>query len=185
MQNITVPGLNYVPNYIDAQEQNRLLKIIDQQPWLTDLKRRVQHYGYRYDYKTRSIDPTMFLGALPDWILPCVNRLHADGFMEQVADQAIINEYQPGQGISSHIDCEPCFGNIIVSLTLGSTCVMVYSKGSAKLELLLEPGSIVVMRDEARHAWKHAIPARKSDTLNGVLYERTRRVSLTFRNIIK
>lgn len=43
---ITIPGLHYCSGHIDKTEQQKLLYIIEQQPWLTDLKRRVQHYGY-------------------------------------------------------------------------------------------------------------------------------------------
>ena len=31
---------------------------MDARPWLSDLKRRVQHYGYKYDYRARAIDHT-------------------------------------------------------------------------------------------------------------------------------
>lgn len=47
---IHISGLTYIPNFITATEHDLLLPQIDQQPWLTDLKRRVQHYGYKYDY---------------------------------------------------------------------------------------------------------------------------------------
>lgn len=42
-----IPGLQYLPDYIIRQEHDQLLALIDQQPWLDTLKRRVQHYGYR------------------------------------------------------------------------------------------------------------------------------------------
>ena len=42
-----IPGLNYIPNYISKEEEHVLLDLIDKQPWLSDLKRRVQHYGYK------------------------------------------------------------------------------------------------------------------------------------------
>jgi len=51
----SIPGLNYIPEYISAQQENELIYIIDAQPWITELKRRVQHYGWRYDYKARDI----------------------------------------------------------------------------------------------------------------------------------
>jgi hypothetical protein len=50
-----ISGLTYIPDFITPIQETKLLNIIDQQPWLTDLKRRVQHYGYKYDYKSRSI----------------------------------------------------------------------------------------------------------------------------------
>jgi len=123
----TVPGLHYAPNYVDSPEQDELLAIIDQQPWLTDLKRRVQHYGYRYTYTHRTVDSSLFLGPLPSWAATVANRLQREGYVTQTPDQLIINEYEPGQGISSHIDCVPCFDDTIVSISLGSPCVMVFT----------------------------------------------------------
>ena len=184
--NYDIPGLQYLPNYLSPDEQAKLLSIVDQQPWITDLKRRVQHYGYRYDYKSRSIDTTMFLGALPDWAHAIAQRVQADGFALAVPDQLIVNEYQPGQGIASHIDCLPCFGDTILSLSLGSPCVMLFSsiRDSREIPVLLEPGSLVVMKGDARHVWKHGILPRKTDNYDGQSITRGRRVSLTLRNVI-
>ncbi len=38
-----IDGLHYIPDYISVDEEEALLKAIDQQSWMTDLKRRVQH----------------------------------------------------------------------------------------------------------------------------------------------
>ncbi|MFW2448248.1 MAG: alpha-ketoglutarate-dependent dioxygenase AlkB [Qipengyuania pacifica] len=100
-------------------------------------------------------------------------------------DQVIINEYQPGQGISAHIDCQPCFGETIASLSLLSACVMRFAsqKSSRHMDLLLQPDSLLVMAGEASHDWTHAIPARKTDLVEGRKSRRTRRISLTFRQM--
>ena len=182
----TISGLRYLPDYVSVDEETALLATIDQQPWLTDLKRRVQHYGYRYDYLSKRVDASLRLGNLPAWADALAARMFADGLTPERLDQAIINEYQPGQGIASHIDCEPCFGNTILSLTLGSTCVMTFThvKTQRQVPMLLERGSLVVMQGEARHEWKHGIAARKSDEFNGRIYQRGRRVSITLRTVI-
>jgi alkylated DNA repair dioxygenase AlkB len=181
-----IPGLHYVSNYLATEEQLDLLATIDQQPWLHDLKRRVQHYGYRYDYTRRSIDGSLYLGALPVWSQPFADRLVRDRWSARPLDQLIINEYLPGQGIASHIDCVPCFDDTIISLSLGSACVMNYThtSDSTIIPVLLEPGSLVVMTGESRYKWKHGIAARKTDTYQGQTLIRTRRISLTFRTII-
>src|SRR5262245_18798831 len=116
----TIPGLIYVPEYLNADREQDLIEVIDRQPWLTELKRRVQHYGYRYDYKARQVLPEMYLGPLPDWLQSLADDLHASGRLPHLADQVIINEYQPGQGIAAHVDCVPCFADGIASLSLGS-----------------------------------------------------------------
>ena len=183
---IDISGLRYIPDFISAQEQDFLLSQIDQQPWLNDLKRHVQHYGYKYDYKARAVGNDAYLGALPDWLSSLCKKLHDDHISPSTPDQIIVNEYLPGQGISAHIDCVPCFADTIASLSLGSPCVMEFSnpKIGEKKSIVLEERSLIVLSGPARYEWQHAIPARKSDIINGIKTERTRRVSLTFRNVI-
>ncbi len=178
-----ISGLTYVGDYLCPDDQIRHLAIIDSQPWLTDLKRRVQHYGYRYDYRRHTVDPARHLGPLPDWARELADRLYDDGFCSLVPDQLIVNEYLPGQGISSHVDCVPCFGDAILSMTLGSPCVMVFRRDRQQVPVLLEPGSLVVLEGEARYVWKHGIPARKTDVIDGRKVVRRRRVSMTFRTV--
>jgi alkylated DNA repair dioxygenase AlkB len=181
-----VPGLIYLPDYIDVPTETALIKTIDAQPWITELKRRVQHYGYRYDYKARSIAPESRLGPLPEWLSSYCEQLHIDGYFQEPPDQVIVKEYQPGQGIASHIDCVPCFTETITSLSVGSPCIMEFThvKTHEKIPMLLEPRSLVVLSGDARYRWKHAIPHRKSDRYNGSIFLRGRRLSLTFRKVI-
>lgn len=61
-----IPNLTYCPNYLTQDEANMLIDTIDKQIWRNPFKRRVQHYGYIYDYKKRTITADMFLGILPD-----------------------------------------------------------------------------------------------------------------------
>lgn len=181
-----VPGLKYIPGFVPEPDEAVLSAAVDAEPWLADLKRRVQHYGYRYDYKARKVDPSMYLGPLPPWALPLAARLVSDGHMATLPDQLIVNEYEPGQGISAHVDCVPCFGPVVCSVTLGSQCVMeltVVGRDGAE-SLLLERGSLVVLAGESRYNWRHAIPGRKSDKIGGRSVPRGRRVSLTFRTVV-
>lgn len=179
-------GLQYRADYLSQDEQSAYLSQVDEMPWQTDLKRRVQHYGYVYDYRRRRIDPDMYRGPLPVPAQQLAERLHEDGYIDCVPDQMIVNEYQPGQGISAHIDCEPCFGDTIVSVSLGSACVMhfTYVETGENYSLLLEPGSVLSFTGEARYQWRHSIPARKTDVWKHQKIYRSRRVSLTFRRVV-
>lgn len=181
-----INGLCYIPSFITASEEQALLQKIDAQSWLADLKRRVQHYGWKYDYTARRVDETMRLGALPDWLMELCHRLQQDGHFPKLPDQVIINEYQPGQGIAPHIDCVPCFEETIASLSLGSACVMEFTPTDSgeKIFHLLEPRSLLLFSGDARFQWKHGIAARKRDKHDGQIIPRGRRVSLTFRNVI-
>lgn len=179
-----IPGLTYVSDFITRDEENALIAAIDEQPWLNDLKRRVQHYGYKYDYKARTVTNDSYLGPLPDWIQPLAQKLCGEHLCQTAPDQVIVNEYMPGQGISAHVDCVPCFDDVIASLSLGSPAIMQFSKGNEKQEIYLEPRSLIILSGSARYEWQHAIPARKTDIVNGFKIERNRRLSLTFRTVI-
>ncbi len=179
-----IPGLVYLPNYISLEQHDRLFAEVDHAEWRADLKRRVQHYGYRYDYKARAIDASMRLGELPSWASDLARRLHVEGFMDRLPDQLIVNEYLPGQGITPHIDCVPCFGPSVASLSLGSTCQMDFAHAGVSEPWILEPRSLTVLRGEARYTWTHAIAGRKSDLIGGARVRRERRVSLTFRTVV-
>ena len=182
----TISGLTYIADFIDAATEAALIQTIDAQPWITEMKRRVQHYGYRYDYKARSVTNDLRIGVLPDWLQTYAGRLQQAGLFAEMPDQVIINEYQPGQGISAHIDCVPCFTDTIASLSLSSPCVMdfTHSKTGEKSSLLLEPRSLLVLSGDARYAWQHAIAGRKNDRYNGQIIERKRRISMTFRKVL-
>lgn len=176
-----IQGLLYIPDYLSTDEETKLLKILNKQNWDDSLSRRVQHYGYRYDYKARTVTSDMYIGSLPNWLNDLAVQLKNDGLSEEVPDQVIVNEYQPGQGISAHIDCESCFGPRIFSLSLGSTAIMEFTlSGKPKKEVVLDRRSLVMMYGESRSSWKHSVPARLKDKDVG----RGTRVSLTFRNVI-
>ncbi|MEI8295004.1 MAG: alpha-ketoglutarate-dependent dioxygenase AlkB [Alphaproteobacteria bacterium] len=178
---VSATGIINLP--LGNSEHAELIAIIDTKQWITELKRRVQHYGYKYDYKSRDIDQNHYLGQIPDWLHDICEKLRTEGIVAHYPDQVIINEYTPGQGISAHIDCVPCFGNTICSLSLGSRCVMDFTKNTFKKSILLEPRSLLTLQNDARYLWKHSIPARKSDRTASANLVRDRRISLTFRSL--
>lgn len=184
-----IAGLTYIPDWLSVDDRLELVTRIDEQAerqWSTEFSRRVQHHGYRYDYKARTVAPDMYLGPLPIWLAQMSARLVTQGLVDHAPDQAIINEYMPGQGIAPHVDCEPCFGPQIAMASLGSHAVMEFAQPlrGERRRLFLTPGSLVVIEGEARYQWTHAIPKRKTDTVNGTRQRRERRLSITFRTVI-
>jgi alkylated DNA repair dioxygenase AlkB len=177
-----IEGMTYVSDFLSLPEQDAVLREIDVQPWSSELKRRVQHYGFRYDYKARRVDRSMYLGPLPPFALPVASRLIERSLVPKLPDQLIVNEYLPGQGITAHIDCEPCFAETIAMVSLGWAYEMEFIRSETRevRAILLAPGSALVISGEARYRWLHKIKARKSD--HGI--PRHRRVSLTFRKVL-
>ena len=115
-----------------------------------------------------------YLGPLPAPLQEVGTRLVDVGYFAELPEQVIINEYLPGQGIAAHIDCVPCFGSAIASLTLGSGCTMDFTHPTTleKVSLYLEPRSLVVLTGTARYDWRHGIAGRRSDRVEGVVRAR-------------
>ena len=61
-------GLEYHPDFLPVPDEEGLLARIDSSEWLTDLSRRVMHFGYKYDYTSRRLDGTARIGPLPEWL---------------------------------------------------------------------------------------------------------------------
>lgn len=178
------PGAEYFPEFVSAAEERRLLELLDAAKWMPDLKRRVQHYGYRYDYKKRTLTSDDYLGPLPQWATVLNQRLVQAGIFEKAPDQIIVNEYNPGQGIAPHIDREHCFGEVVASLSLAGSTVMDFINEEEHIAVPLSPCSLIALRGPARHVWRHGIAGRRTDIVSGIAQDRARRVSLTFRTTL-
>lgn len=187
VEEVTVPGLYYLEDTV--KDERQLVEAIDSQEWgrvsASRTARKVQHYGYRYDYSGRSAPE--LIGPLPSFLEPLRDTLHATCLRLGLIDnnytfnQCIINDYEPGQGIAPHID-SPFFGEVIGCFTLQGAATMEFSNGSKRYDLYAKPGSLYIMSGEARHTWKHGMTARKSDTIRTTRIARTRRISVTFRS---
>lgn len=176
-----IPGLLYYPDFLSTDEERELLAHIDSAPWITELKRRVQHYGWRYDYKARTIDAGMRIGPLPDWAAVLARQLTDEEILPEVPDQVIVNEYVENQGISKHIDGELCFTEPIAVISLLEPWEMVFRHDNERKGLVLHTRSLLVMTGDARYKWTHEIPHRLHEPGN---FRRKRRVSVTLRKVI-
>ena len=158
---------------IDAQGWSRFVKSADPGAQPLPGARRVQHYGYQYDYMRRTVSPA---SPIPDFLLALVKDFpvgthRADGSRDIGWDQCIVNEYLPGQGIAWHTDAR-VFGPGILCFTLGEAHPMEFKIGGYVESITPAPGSVYVMTGEARHTAQHRMTPFKG---------RTRRVSVTFR----
>ncbi|WLS04232.1 alpha-ketoglutarate-dependent dioxygenase AlkB [Shinella oryzae] len=181
------PGAIYIREFLSREEEGAIEDWLDTGEWSNTLKRRVQHFGYLYDYRARAVNADAYLGTLPEWLETLAERLVTRGYAIDLPDQVIANEYLPGQGISAHIDCAPCFDDTIISISLLSQCEMVFRErsGSRSLAVVLRPRSGIVLKGASRYDWTHEIPARKSDVVDGAKVDRRGRISLTFRKVIQ
>ena len=179
---LEVPGLKYVSDFLTETEEKELVATIDRREWLSDINRRVQHYGWRYDYKARKVDSSMYLGPLPDWACDLGRRLVEERLVPQPPDQVIVNEYVENQGIHRHADADS-FSDGIATISLLESWEMVFREKDTKRKVgrVLHRRSVAVMTGDARYRWTHEIPKRKTEPGR---VKRGRRISLTFRKVI-
>jgi len=118
--------------------------------------------------------------------------------------QVILNLYNPGEGITPHVDLLQRFGDGILGISLGSGCVMRFRKvppssgldsNSIALDndeywdLYLPERSVLILSGEARYDWTHGIDAQMHDLVQcegdeneePTMIARGVRLSLTFR----
>lgn len=210
---LKIPGLYLWHDFIDVREEEELLAAVDDRPWRTLAKRRVQHYGYEFLYETRNVNTKQRMGELPSFVSPILERISSisdsDGAIDTALDQLTVNEYPIGVGLSPHIDTHSAFEGPILSLSLAGPCIMEFrrftdgvwssqpdSVSERKMEnpesrssfikkaVYLPPRSMLLLSGEARYAWHHYIPHHKVDFVKDSLIRRgSRRVSFTFRKV--
>ena len=185
---VCIPGLCCHRSFISEERQRMIMKCIDSAPWMIDLRRRVQHYGWRYDYSARFVSEDMRAAPLPTLMRDLADALYERGWFGKPPDQVIVNEYEPGQGIAPHVDRD-CFGPTVATLSLGDCWPMEFTRvrrhaaREERVELLLDVGSVLVLNGEARSTWMHGIAKRKTDGRGPSRRARRRRVSVTFRTM--
>lgn len=186
-------GFYYIKNAISLELSKESLNFIDKQKWdsisSSSTGRKVQQYGYKYDYITRSDTDYEKIKDIPEELLPLrniaidnVNKLIPELSDKYILNQCIINKYEPGQGISAHID-KTTFGPVITCFTLGSGTTITFSKyvdgKQIYIDKYVEPNSLYIMSGESRYEWKHQIKSVLKD--DGV--RRRTRISVTFRTV--
>jgi len=190
-----IPGIKMFRDFVTKEEEKRLIAAIDGSPWNTDIKRRTQQYGAKYDYRTKGASRKD--AEKQDEVEPL--PLSFDFFTKRLIendvygsdhppDQLIINEYIEDQGILHHIDAPKLWGPTVCTLSLGSPAIMEFrkSKESASIDIILEPRSLVVLTGPARYEWQHGIKKSASFMWKGAKYLRGpdfRRISITCRTI--
>jgi alkylated DNA repair dioxygenase AlkB len=159
-------GFVYQPDFLAPEEQEQLLRTIRQLDFHPFdfhgylAKRRIVEYGYAYDFSSRQARGTW---AIPDFLHPLRDR--AAAFAQVAPDEiveAVVTEYPAGAPIGWHRDV-PQFGTII-GISLASSSRMrlkPYKKEGKVFSVILEPGSIYLMRGPARWQYQHSIPPVK------------------------
>ena len=157
-------GFAYQSEFLREDEQSTLLAAMEALEFHPfdfhgyTARRRVVEYGYEYDFGARK---TSAAPPIPEFLIPLRDKAAAfAGALPEEIIEAVVIEYPPGAPIGWHRDV-PQF-EIIIGISLGSSCRMRLKpyKAEGKIaSVILEPGSIYVMRGPARWKYQHSIAA--------------------------
>lgn len=199
------PGLILIENFVNCEEEENLLKAVLSQSddynngdskteEINSLKHRiVKHFGYEFLYGSNQVDPDQPLKRqIPNECKFLWSRLkeripnHIECFDEP--DQLTVNQYNPGQGIPSHVDTHSAFLDPLIVISLEGDVVMEFKNENQKLNVLIPQKSLLIMSGESRYDWKHGIIPRYMDIIPSdhgglTIKHRKKRTSLTFRKL--
>jgi alkylated DNA repair dioxygenase AlkB len=162
-----VAGFEYHPDFVSAREGAQLLDAVAAMPLAQaqykqfTSRRRVLHFGGRYDFSNNELLPG---GPLPDILMPLRERIGAAAGIEpHMFTHAMIAEYQPGVQLGWHRDV-PDF-ELVAGVSLGSTARLQFRPYPPKelsrkhyFNASLDPGSLYILRGPARWEWQHRVP---------------------------
>ncbi|KAM8953780.1 putative RNA/DNA demethylase ALKBH6 [Pelodytes ibericus] len=196
----------YIPEYISPREEEYLLHQVYNAPkpkWTQLSGRKLQNWGGLPHPRG------MVQEKLPPWLQTYTEKISSLGvFGGKSANHVLVNEYKTGEGIMPHED-GPLYFPTVTTISLGSHTLLdfylpVDQLGNVEderhvLSLLLEPRSLLVVREDLYTAHLHGIRPLTSDTLSltvanldmctvprpGETLHRTTRVSLTIRCVPK
>uniref|UniRef100_A0A8D8NZF0 Alpha-ketoglutarate-dependent dioxygenase alkB homolog 6 n=1 Tax=Culex pipiens TaxID=7175 RepID=A0A8D8NZF0_CULPI len=204
------PSVYYIPNFITPQEESLILSTVERTPkprWTQLAHRRLINFGGLPHPKG------MIAEEIPSWLLTYVDRVNQlTGVFEEnrKANHVLVNEYLPGEGIMAHLD-GPLFYPTITTISCGSHTVLEFQepRGSddveVKLErrlvtkILVQPRSLLILKDAMYEKYLHSIDEINEDTIDddianlssdgsikkGDVLARTKRISLTIRHVPK
>ena len=184
---VNVQGLSTYSDFVSQEEANKLFSIFEPL-WDSNInekiRRRVLHFGYKFDYHTLRADEAMELVPFPPFIQGLVGRF--PGFEDYGFNQLTVNEYPPNQGIGFHCDTHSPFDDALAVISIGDPLVFEMRLPSSNVEvpIWIESNSLILMTDEARYRYVHGISGRSTDVNPmGEVVRRGLRISLTFRKV--
>ena len=181
--------IEYYPNLFDIEKANMLFeKLYQEIPWQQDnitvygknhLQPRLTslfgNEGKSYSYSNIVMQPHSW-NTILTYIKEEVETISQENFTT-----VLLNLYRDGKDSNGwHADNEKELGRnpVIASVSFGAERIFHLQHNSiseAKQKIILEHGSLLIMKGETQHFWKHQIP-KTTKPINP-------RINLTFRSI--
>jgi alkylated DNA repair dioxygenase AlkB len=181
--------VNYYGKILPPEEAEFYLScLLDQIPWKNDeavifgkyivTKRKIAWYGdaeYAYTYSNTTKQALPWTKELAE-LKSLVEKITGTQF-----NSCLLNLYHDGnEGMAWHSDDEKSLGKntSIASLSLGAErkFMLKHKKSGETAAIILESGSLLVMKDTTQTHWLHSLPKSKKI--------KQPRINLTFRTMI-
>lgn len=187
--NLPNASVEYYPNFFDVNQSKLLFeKLLHEIPWQQDditvfgkthpqprLTALYGNEGKQYSYSNIIMKPHSW-NPLLMFIKSEIEAVCNENFTT-----VLLNLYRNGKDSNGwHADNEKELGRnpIIASVSFGSERIFHLQHNSisdAKQKIILQNGSLLIMKDETQHFWKHQIPKTTKEI--------GPRINLTFRII--
>ncbi|KAF8387841.1 hypothetical protein HHK36_026502 [Tetracentron sinense] len=208
-----INGLWLCRDFLSPKRQSSLLSEIENEAWFTEASHnQAMRFGDLPTWATELSQCVREAICFSEYVPGCADLAvcHEDTkkacllpsdllWREPLFDQLIVNVYQPGEGISGHVDLMR-FEDGIAIISLESMCVMHFTRVETeafnvenkekedflnmKIPVYLTPGSLVLMWAEARYLWKHEINRKPGfQVWEGQEIHQQRRTSITLRKL--
>lgn len=177
----------YFPSLFPTDESRRIFHLLQTTiEWKNDevylfgkhhiTKRKVAWYGntnFAYTYSSRTKVALPWTPELKEI------KLKVEDCCNMEFNSCLLNFYHDGnEGMGWHSDDEKTLGRnpAIASVSLGAPRKFSFRHRNedAKLSIMLDDGSLLLMKDETQHFWLHSLPKSAKITFP--------RINLTFRN---
>ncbi|KAI9332213.1 hypothetical protein BDR26DRAFT_898986 [Obelidium mucronatum] len=195
------PSLTYIPDFVSVAEEENLLFKVNTAPlpkWTKLSNRRLQTWGCTPLAKNN----TALYEPLPPWLATIATRISIENptvFVfdskspQETANNCLVNEYLPGQGIMPHLD-GPAYKPTVATVSLGEYTILEFYKrrnldenlsanddndnedngeeeegdgGNRRrkpdFRFLLKPRSLVILKDDMYDAYLHGISDNVED----------------------
>lgn len=180
----------YLPNlYGDEQSAIYFNKLLNEITWQQDIIKifgkempipRLQAFygneGLSYKYSNINLKATKWNGLL------LKIKTDIENISSVTLNSVLLNLYRNGNDSNGwHADDEPALGKnpVIASVSFGSERYFNFKHKkdkSLKTKIMLQSGSLLIMKGETQHCWYHQISKTKKSL--------TQRINLTYRFII-
>lgn len=177
-QALPFKGVEVVQDFIDPLEEKALLKAIENSPFIASQSGRLkQDFGPQVNFKKRKVKYGKFTG-LPSYSRLLYERMKKvlDNF-EPVEMCNLDYSSERGSHIDPHIDDQWIWGERLVTVNLLSDSILTFCNTEVPgifVRVPLPRRGLVLVKDDARHKWKHLVDPRD---IHG------RRMAMTFREL--